>query len=52
VSKIVATKIPDKLYEKLQRYKEERCFETDSEAVRSILREFLTKKEKRFRGGN
>jgi len=44
VAKVVATKIPDKLYEKLQKYKTEKCFESDSEALRSILREFLTER--------
>jgi metal-responsive CopG/Arc/MetJ family transcriptional regulator len=41
MSKFVGAKLPDKLYEALQRYKQKKAIETDSEAVRDILRQFL-----------
>jgi len=41
VDKVIATKIPMTLYKRLQKYKEERCIESDSEALREILRNYL-----------
>lgn len=37
----IGAKIPAELYEKLQDYKAERAIKSDSEAIRTILREFL-----------
>jgi metal-responsive CopG/Arc/MetJ family transcriptional regulator len=45
MSKFVGAKLPDKLYEALQKYKKRNAIESDSEAVRDILRKFLLNKE-------
>ena len=39
--KFVGTKLSKGLYEKLQEYKQRYAIETDSEAIRDILRKFL-----------
>lgn len=39
--KVVGTKITEDLYKRLQDYKAERAIKSDSEAIRTILREFL-----------
>jgi len=39
--KFVGVKIENGLYKKLQEFKEEKKFDSDSAAVREILREFL-----------
>ena len=37
----ISAKIPETLYKKLQNYKAERAIESDSEAIRTILRTYL-----------
>ena len=39
--KFVGVKIPEGLYKKLQEYKRKKDIDTDSEAIRDILRQFL-----------
>ncbi len=43
MSKFVGAKLPDKLYRALQEYKRKKAIESDSEAIRDILRTFLLK---------
>ncbi|ADB57974.1 ribbon-helix-helix domain-containing protein [Archaeoglobus profundus] len=42
MSKIVGVRLPDQLYNLVQMYKEEKGHIHDSEAVRDIIRRFLT----------
>ena len=46
---MVGVRLPEKLYELLQDYKEEKGFLHDSEALRDILRKYLKNYEKEKR---
>jgi len=41
MSKFVGVKLPEELYNVLQEYKREKIIDTDSEAVRDVVRRFL-----------
>jgi len=43
MSRFVGAKLPEKLYKALQEYKQKKAIESDSEAIRDILRQFLLK---------